>query len=218
MADFGNLWQRHFYECRMLLQFAKMLNARPKSGLNHVAAPRLNLPRLYQAAVKELLASIPVPAKMYRHFATITIMITACIALFADGERREAIGAEIREDRQRQEMRALDAQRNGPTRIGSKQDVQIGNGFSEETNGDFDTGSTDPDRPSEVRSAVAQFHPAGDVSTKPPGYFDPGAGLPKGPQISPGAPKKLKKVTPVDMQKINEAGETRAGAATQAGS
>lgn len=167
--------------------------------------------------MKELLASIPVPAKMYRHFATITIAITACIALFADGERREAIGAEIRADQKRQEMRALDAQRNGPTKVGSNQLVERGNGFGEETTGDGDNGTIDVDKPSESGSAVAQFHPNGDMSTKPPGYFNPGTGLPKGVQIAPGRPKTQKKVTPVDMQKINEAGENRAGAATQAG-
>lgn len=201
----------------MLLQSAKMLNKRPKSGLNHVAGPRLNLLGLYHCAVKELLASIPVPAKMYRHFATITIAITACIALFADGERREAIGAEIRADQKRQEMRAIDAQRNGPTKLGADQLVKRGNGFSEEQTGDGDNGPINVDKPSEPGSNLAQFHPTGDMSTKPPGYFDPAAGMPKGVQIVPGRPKPPKKVTPVDMQKINEAGETRAGAPTQAG-
>lgn len=217
MAEFGASLRRCFCKCRTVLQSAKVLNARPKPLLNHALRPRLNLPRLYQAAVKELLASIPVPAKMYRHFATITIMITACIALFADGERREAIGAEIRADQKRQEMRALDAQRHGPTRLGGVEKSDRGSGFGVETSGDGDNGTTDVDMPSESGTTVAQFHPTGDISTKPPGYFDPGAGLPKGPQIVPARPKQPKKVTPLDMQKINEAGETRAGAPTQAG-
>lgn len=194
-----------------------MLNALPKTDLNHVAGQGLTRLPLCVLTVKELLASIPVPGKMYRHFAMITIAITACIALFADGERREAIGAEIRDDQQRQELRALDAQRNGPTRIGSNPQVQRGNGFGEEGSGDGDEGSTDTDAPLETASVAAQFHPSGDVSTKPPGYFDPAAGMPKGPQISPGVPKQPKKITPADMQKLISAGETRAGAATQAG-
>ena|GEM_PF-5183679 len=35
--------------------------------------------------------TIPVTAKMYRHFAIITICITACLAMFADGENRQQI-------------------------------------------------------------------------------------------------------------------------------
>ncbi len=31
----------------------------------------------------------PIPLKMYRHFAIVTIALTACLALFADGENRE---------------------------------------------------------------------------------------------------------------------------------
>lgn len=31
---------------------------------------------------------------MYRHFAIITVVATACLAMFADGESRETIGAE----------------------------------------------------------------------------------------------------------------------------
>ena len=33
----------------------------------------------------------PVPLKMYRHFATVTIILTAIVALLADGENRQAV-------------------------------------------------------------------------------------------------------------------------------
>ena len=33
----------------------------------------------------------PIPAKIYRHFAVVTIAITLCIAMFADGENRQAL-------------------------------------------------------------------------------------------------------------------------------
>lgn len=168
--------------------------------------------------MKELLASIPVPAKMYRHFATITIVITACIALFADGERREAIGAEIRANQQRQEMRALDAQRNGPSKVGADRQVNRGAGFGSESGGSGDAGLVNPDQSGDSAPSVAQFRPIGqEVSSRPPGYFDPATGLPKAGQIAPPRPKAVKKVTPTDMERLREAGEARAGAATQAG-
>lgn len=167
--------------------------------------------------MKELLASIPVPAKMYRHFATITIVITACIALFADGERREAIGAEIRADQKRQEMRALDAQRNGPTRLGGTEQFNRGSGFGEESSGGGDVGSINPEQGGEPGSPSAQFRPMGqDMTSRPPGYFDPATGLPKAGQIAPPRPKALKKVTPAEMEKLKNASESRAGAPTQA--
>src|SRR5688572_985632 len=36
-----------------------------------------------------------ITAKMYRHFATLTIAVTAAVAVFADGENREAIATEV---------------------------------------------------------------------------------------------------------------------------
>jgi hypothetical protein len=39
--------------------------------------------------------SQPVTAQMYRHFAILTVAITAALALFVDGESREAVASEI---------------------------------------------------------------------------------------------------------------------------
>lgn len=39
--------------------------------------------------------SSPVSAKMYRHFAAITVAITAALAMFADGESREAVEEQV---------------------------------------------------------------------------------------------------------------------------
>jgi hypothetical protein len=169
--------------------------------------------------VKELLASIPVPAKVVRHFAAITLAITACIALFADGERREAIGAEIKADRQRQEMRTLDAERNGPQKIGAKQEFNRGGGFGQESSGSSEDSSVDPAAIGEPAMGPKQYQPQGqDTSMMPPGYFNPGVGLPKAPQVAPVRPKPPKKVTPADIERLMRVGEERAGAATQAGS
>jgi hypothetical protein len=171
-----------------------------------------------QWSVKEILASIPVPAKMVRHFAVVTLVITACIALFADGERREAIGAEIRADQQRQQMRALDAERTGPRKIGAEKDVNRGSGFGEETSGSGGDTSVNPDSGGDGAMGPKQYRPQGqDTSMMPPGYFNPSAGLPKSAQIAPPRPKPLKRVTPADMERLRQMGEERAGPATQPG-
>lgn len=39
--------------------------------------------------------TIPVSARMYRHFAVATLSITACLAMFADGESREALADQV---------------------------------------------------------------------------------------------------------------------------
>lgn len=168
--------------------------------------------------MKDLIASIPVPAKMYRHFATVTIVITACIALFADGERREAIGAEIKADQQRQEMRALDAQRNGPAKVGADRQFHSGGGWGSESGVSGEAGLVNPDQSGDAAPSTTHYRPVGqDMSSRPPGYFDPATGLPKAGQIAPPRPTAVKKVTPTDMERLREAGESRAGPATQAG-
>lgn len=204
--------------CRAALQSRAIMNDLPQPRFNHVARPRLNLQRPKGPIVKELLASIPVPAKVVRHFAAITLAITACIALFADGERREAIGAEIKADRQRQELRTLDAERNGPQKIGAKQEFTRGGGFGEESSGSGEDTSVDPASSSEPAMGSLQYRPQGqDTSMMPPGYFNPGIGIPKSPQVAPIRPKPPKKVTPADIERLMRVGEERAGPATQAG-
>ena len=195
-----------------------MLNDRPQPRLNHVTRPRLNLLCAIRRFVKELLASIPVPAKVVRHFAAVTLVITACIALFADGERREAIGAELRADQQRQEMRALDVERNGPRQISANAATRFGNGFGAETSGSSEETSVDPAVSGEPGTGSMQYRPLGqDTATMPPGYFDPAYGIPKAPQIGPVRPKPVKKITPADIERLMRAGEERAGPATKPG-
>ncbi|MBV1916608.1 MAG: hypothetical protein KUG65_00875 [Sphingomonadaceae bacterium] len=48
---------------------------------------------------------IPVTPKMYRHFAMITLAITGCLAMFADGENRQAVEQHLSDQKQMQDMR-----------------------------------------------------------------------------------------------------------------
>lgn len=47
---------------------------------------------------------IPVNAKMYRHFAIATVLITGCLAMFASGENREALADTIESQQQKVEV------------------------------------------------------------------------------------------------------------------
>lgn len=49
---------------------------------------------------------IPVSPKLYRHFAMATVMITACLAVFADGEKRQEIEDMVASRQQQNEAQA----------------------------------------------------------------------------------------------------------------
>lgn len=59
------------------------------------------------------LSKPPIPLKMYKHFAVVTLMLTAGIAMFADSGNREAMAAHIEERQREAELRAISAQRTG---------------------------------------------------------------------------------------------------------
>lgn len=45
--------------------------------------------------MSRIVRTSPVSANMYRHFAIITVVITACLALFVDGENRDAMAERV---------------------------------------------------------------------------------------------------------------------------
>ena len=48
----------------------------------------------------------PVSSKMYQHFAVVTVAITACLAVFADGEEKEAFQEQIAQRQALNELKA----------------------------------------------------------------------------------------------------------------
>lgn len=52
---------------------------------------------------------IPVDAKMYRHFAIATVLITGCLAMFASGENREALADTIEAQQRKVEVEQAQA-------------------------------------------------------------------------------------------------------------
>ena len=55
---------------------------------------------------------IPVNAKMYRHFAIATVLITGCLAMFASGENREALTETIESQQRQVEVQQAQKQTN----------------------------------------------------------------------------------------------------------
>ncbi len=96
---------------------------------------------------------MPVTPQMLRHFAVLTVMITGCLAMFADGENRELIGEKLKERQARNVMLAADAQR-GDKRKAQVAGLTVAPGMHIQSGGDdapasggasSGTGSLNPD-------------------------------------------------------------------------
>lgn len=61
---------------------------------------------------------MPVSPKMLRHFAAATVAITFCVAIFADGEGREAIAAQVEAREARTNLLEVEAGKLGTRRVG----------------------------------------------------------------------------------------------------
>lgn len=59
----------------------------------------------------------PVPAKLYKHFAVVTVVLTATIALFADGESREAVVSHIDQHDEQAGVERASQEVTGPPRL-----------------------------------------------------------------------------------------------------
>ncbi|MDE2563253.1 MAG: hypothetical protein KGL48_13505 [Sphingomonadales bacterium] len=57
--------------------------------------------------------------KMYRHFAIVTVVISATVAMFADGNRREAITDGVARREQMAALKQQERKKFGPKMIGS---------------------------------------------------------------------------------------------------
>ena len=65
------------------------------------------------------LATAPlVNARHYRHFAAITLAITLCVAMFANGEARQFVSDQVAQDAETVHLREVEASKFGPRQIG----------------------------------------------------------------------------------------------------
>lgn len=61
-----------------------------------------------------------IPVTMYRHFAVVTVSLTFVLAIFAHGESRSAMAAELDEQQHQAELRLQSAAMVGTAKIGVK--------------------------------------------------------------------------------------------------
>jgi hypothetical protein len=136
---------------------------------------------------------------MYRHFAVVTVAITLLIALFADGENREAIGNELKAQQQQTEMRRAEAEKFGPKKLGGEKiPRRDGGGWGDE-------GPVDPGGAAVSGSAITVTRENGDVehaSTYDQGVIGPGPQMMQaGGNVSKTGPLPPKRFRPTPKQR-----------------
>lgn len=82
------------------------------------------------------------PYRIYRHFAVVTVVLTAGVAILADGERRAALAEEIEAREQRNELEIASQQKFGKPRL-VKKTPQGGGSFGSDS-GSFGDPMDDP--------------------------------------------------------------------------
>lgn len=64
-------------------------------------------------AMRRAAPALPISPKMFRHFAVITVAVTACVGLFADGEGQEALAKQIEARQAKNQTLAIEAEKVG---------------------------------------------------------------------------------------------------------
>lgn len=69
------------------------------------------------------IAKPQVPHKVYRHFAVITVAVTALLALFASGENRHAVAEQIEQREREAELQRISAERTRPPQLARRENT-----------------------------------------------------------------------------------------------
>ncbi len=169
--------------------------------------------------------AMPVNARMYRHFAAITLAVTGLVALFADGESRESIRNEVEARETRRALREEQAEKHNFRRdiaaMPARPEAGVSNWDSGAPAIDGDTsGSYIPDD-MEVAELSGDMPsdtlPAGELSAPPvppPGI--PGstyAPSPSAPGLTSPRRPPQRRLTPVEQERLRRAiGDSEPGA------
>lgn len=138
------------------------------------------------------LATPTISPKMFRHFATVTVAITVALAVFADGENRQAISSgvadEIAEREEAQRIEAAQAAKFGKPKLISRQRARNGDWGSGGYGDAFDAGyGTPSDRTSEYARTTAVWRGrTGASGARPGSYAPPGVTQAKWDSMSDG--------------------------------
>ncbi|RPF70482.1 hypothetical protein [Aurantiacibacter spongiae] len=79
----------------------------------------------------------PIPLKMYKHFAVTTVAMTGMLAMFADGENRQAMEAHVEQHQEDVRIRKASAEITGPPRLALAEPEPVGSFGGTEGGGDF---------------------------------------------------------------------------------
>lgn len=111
---------------------------------------------------------LPISPKLLKHFAVVTLVLTACIAMFADGESREAIQDQVELRAANNTLLATEAEKLGPRKLRAnlvvKDHKPARSGFAD------DGGMIDVTIPEGGASRIMPPHPgAPDLAARAPG-------------------------------------------------
>lgn len=169
-------------------------------------------------------ATLPVNARMYRHFAAVTLAITALVALFADGESRETIRNEVETRETRRALREEQTEKHNFRRdlaLAPARPTAGGNWNSAEATVDSDlSGSYVPDymdvaEPTgDLRSDALTPGGAATPPVPPPGIPRDDYALSPGQQGTPQARRpRQRRLTPAEQEQLRRAiGDSEPGA------
>lgn len=105
-----------------------------------------------------------VPVKMYKHFAVITVLLTATIAVFADGGNQQAMAEHIEQNELRAQERSRAQNPIAPARLVRADRAAHG---SFDSGGEFDSGFGAPMEGSGGSSRAISGPRSRDVSRQP---------------------------------------------------
>ena len=112
-----------------------------------------------------------VPKQVFQHFAVLTVVLTACIAMFADGNKRQAITGEFTARQQRNQLLQQQEAKLGPIKLskGAKSQRQHFSSGVEEAflPGDDSSATTMAIRPVTAFNANVPMIPQHDLALMP---------------------------------------------------
>lgn len=136
---------------------------------------------------------IAVPKNLYKHFAVLTVAITACVAIFADGENKQALAEKIEQHQAARAQRAEAAGAASQASVGGLRDNR-----GDAVNGNDDVGIPPPVGPTVLAlgksgeptlAAAVRLQVQPKPARKVPAVLPPG--MPVSPNFQASPPPKI---------------------------
>jgi hypothetical protein len=166
------------------------------------------------SGMRRVAPAIPVTPRLFRHFAIVTVVLTSCLALFADGENQAAIAESIKTQQTKSAVRKAEQEKLGSRKLiatktrtrASNNDVPVDSARPPASGGGYDPYElAEPEfrdfrQTGRARSAGAAGYAAvayQDAGSDMAGAIGPDGGPMLGPQTGPAkGPQKGKAKRP----------------------